>query len=135
MERVNTRKLIWSASLCAFAPVVGGALFVPFSTPMAWWSLAAGGAAAALAFGAFLEIAQASVGDHTRWKGVLPVIIPALALIALGALGAVCMDGLSQQALRPESFVAGILSGTIFSQVALIAMSRNFSPAIEPERR
>ncbi|OGH59685.1 MAG: hypothetical protein A3G34_07650 [Candidatus Lindowbacteria bacterium RIFCSPLOWO2_12_FULL_62_27] len=120
------RKMIWTSSVCAFIPVLAGLAILPFGIGVGWWSLAAGCAFAALAFGAFLELAQ----NVTSWKGLkgfLPVAIPAAALISIGAMGAFCLDMLNRHLLRPETFVAGILAGTLFSQVALIRSSFRLS--------
>ena len=121
------RKLIWRSSAFAFVPVLAGLAVVPFWGTEGWWSLAAGGAFAAIAFGSFLEIAQAVPGVQT-WKGILPVALPVAALLAIGFLGAVSMDLLSRQLIRPESFVSGLIAGTLFSQFALMVSSHRFNP-------
>lgn len=126
------RKLIWGASLFAFVPALAGVLSVPFSGAFSWWSLAAGTAVAALAFGAFLEMSQSAVGRPSL-KSILPVVLPVIALVGIGALGAVCMEALNRAWLRPESFVAGIVAGTLFCQAALVVMSQRLKPA--PETR
>ena len=120
------RKLIWRSSLFAFVPVLAGLVAVPFYGDKGWWSLAAGGAFAALAFGAFLEIAQ-NISGQSGFKNIFPVILPIAALLAVGALGAVAMDALSRHVLRPESFVAGLVVGTLLSQAALIVSSQRLS--------
>lgn len=121
------RKLIWKSSVFAFVPVAAGLAALPILGGEGWWSLAAGGAFAAIAFGSFLEIAQnASVRDGV--KGILPVVLPVAALLAVGFLGAVSLDLLSRQLLRPETFVSGVVSGTLFSQFALVLMSHRLPP-------
>ena len=122
------RKLIWRSSLFAFVPVLAGLAAIPFFGGHGWWSLAAGGAFAALAFGAFLEIAQ-HAGGGSGIKNIFPVFLPMAALLAVGSLGAVAMDLLSRHLLRPETFVAGLVVGTLFSQSALIVSSQRLAAA------
>ena len=121
------RKLIWKSSVFAFVPVAAGLVALPILGGEGWWSLAAGGAFAAIAFGSFLEIAQ-NAGVRDGVKGILPVVLPVAALIAVGFLGAVSLDLLSRQLLRPETFVSGVVSGTLFSQFALVLMSHRLPP-------
>lgn len=122
------RKLIWKSSIWAFVPALAGLAAVPILGAEGLGSIAAGGAMAALAFGSFLEIAQ-SATTTTGFRSILPMVIPVAALLALGFLGAVSMDLLSQKSLRPESFVAGLLAGTLFSQYALLRASQRLAEA------
>ncbi|MBI4178013.1 hypothetical protein HY522_01145 [bacterium] len=118
------RKRIWASSGFAFVPVVAGLLAVPVLGSKGWWSLAAGGAFAALAFGSFLEIAGAITGFQ-GWRTVAPVVLPVAALLAVGFLGAVSLDLVTRSLLRPETFVSGILAGTLFSQFALMVSAQS----------
>lgn len=120
------RKLIWRSSFFAFVPVLAGLAAVPFLGSDGWWSLAAGGTFAAVAFGSFLEIAHAATRSPGL-KGFLPVLLPVAALLAIGFLGALSMDLLSRNLLRPETFVSGILAGTLFSQLTLLLSSQRMT--------
>ncbi len=120
------RKLIWRSSAFAFVPVLAGVAAKPIWGGQGCWSLAAGGAFAALAFGSFLEIAQSSA-SFKNLKGILPVVLPALALVTIGLMGAVAMELLTRQMLRPETFVTGLIAGTLFSQFALITLTERLS--------
>lgn len=124
------RKMIWRSSVFAFVPVLLGLVAMPLFGGEGWWSLAAGGAVAAFAFGAFLEISQTAVGGKSL-KGILPVALPVAALLAIGALGALSMELLSRHLLRPETFVSGLIAGTLFSQFALIVSSQRLSTVRE----
>lgn len=117
------RKLIWGSSVCAFVPVLAGLGTMHLWGGRGGWSLAAGGAFAAVAFGSFLEIAN-SATTLKGLKGFLPVAVPVAALLVVGCLGAMSMDLLSRDILRPETFVSGILAGTLFSQFALLVVSQ-----------
>lgn len=122
------RKLIWKSSAFAFVPVLAGLAVKAVWGGDGWWSLAAGGAFAALAFGLFLEIIQAGLAPKGMMR-FLAAVLPVFALLVIGLLGGVCMDLINRGLLRPESFVAGIIAGTLFSQFALFRSSQRLVPA------
>ncbi len=120
------RKMIWRSSTCAFVPVLAGLLATPLLGMQGWWSLAAGGAVAAFAFGSFLDLAHLAT-SQTTCGAVTAYLVPILALSVVGTLGAVSLDMLTRHLLRPETFVSGLLAGTLFCQCALMMATQRVS--------